>query len=1464
MAFEHRVQASRLLAMCLGMPSLGIPDGHTIVKLSFQGRVLGHNTDDLVIDFASAHGELGTLRMQLKRSLTPTASNSVFNEAVGLAWLDFKGSAFRRGRDVLLIVYQPASAKPMEPAVEVTRLAVASSVASDWKEKVHTTGFSNRKNQDAFSAMAAAAREYNSGVEVDLSELHQFAVHLRFAHHDLDSDVSAEALSQKQLLAVVTHQDTAGLHWSKLVEICAELNGVGGDVTLDTAERFLGQPLSDAFRAWRAVRQSGAGLFGLVQGQLAAQSAGGFNAPIGASAFSKEKSQVVSDSAPPSRSTSLNKLVSRQLDSINVLLKEMRYREASEQLLVLGQDQSDFDSYQRALWHLLRGMCRWHWNDDLKGAAEDFLRSAELDEDEAKFAAARIRGHLLNENTAQAMDAGLAATKRFPSAYEVWLAYANARVVSGEILTEADIPAEHRSLAVAWQLVASAQERAGDFAAAFEMAKRAVEQPDSSFFCREALLRYALQDASQNPIGASYRALPTEQFERLQTAIGAFSDRSKSLWVATQSPRALCAAVTHLGYAFILVGRPDAALDLLSEAKSREVHLDGAEVRIEIDANRDLNQGSDALSKFDERLGEVPADALIAYAQAALEGNDEKRIRLAASEAERRDSASASKDLVRTLRNLRWEFLLRSSRSTDVANEVAADNIDAASDSILDLMFAIRSNQGDGGDRKLVLDCLDKVAELVKGESDSEALHVGAQVLLRSQRYQEAAEAYLRILIPQTFTQLHIDLLHCYLRLGQFAKGRDLLASLPSSWIESDDARHLALDLAQMVRDWKEVARLATVELERSPTLCRSWILRITAAAHVDGTDIVNLAEAVPLDLEGTAQELARLAAIELRHGQVEKAVLRLYQMRRGRLHETEAAALHLTSVLLTGTKLKELEHDPEFVSSGTSVLIEGADGASRYLTIDPSVPLNLPPTEEFVGASSAEAAPLLGRRVGEEVVIKGPFGDVKTLRVLRIVSAHRRLIDLSHTSLQTTLTPNRFMTSMQMPTAPDGEPELDSIRQQVEQRVLYATETLDLYRQHPAPLGIIGGRLGVDVVDLVRGWPSAGPKLEMSNDWSQSHEAALNLLKTEERWVLDLSMLTELAALGQLEVLTRLPGVFVATATRDAVLRKLEETAVFRTSGTMFTQGGQLGFRENTKEDWERERAFLNSMAQAVDKYCTVEPAYGPPEVERSLHRMRRVLSAEEYATLLLSLQLNASVLTLDGRFRRICMLFGRQGAWPQPLLILMQATGHLDVVAYSSAVLKLMLSRRTFVSLRSTDLVCLMAKDDEFVRFGLTALSDYLADGVLNFASGERVLFLFLTLMHRSGATPLPLTLQLLEHLAEGLFRHPSVPPAWSGSCAYQAWIALELHGAERQEAVESVIRAAQRASRPVQPVAINLGTLDRTPLAPFAEHGTARQAEPVGQEGLGRSAPAVGENELSPDSTEETLSELGTPEI
>lgn len=62
---------------------------------------------------------------------------------------------------------------------------------------------------------------------------------------------------------------------------------------------------------------------------------------------------------PIGQDDSVNKIISKQLDHTNELLKENRYIDAIEYVDSIGTDLEPFDAHQKARWYLQRGLCLW-------------------------------------------------------------------------------------------------------------------------------------------------------------------------------------------------------------------------------------------------------------------------------------------------------------------------------------------------------------------------------------------------------------------------------------------------------------------------------------------------------------------------------------------------------------------------------------------------------------------------------------------------------------------------------------------------------------------------------------------------------------------------------------------------------------------------------------------------------------------------------------------------------------------------------------------------------------------------------------------------------------------------------------------------------------------------------------------------------------------------------------------------
>jgi hypothetical protein len=262
-----------------------------------------------------------------------------------------------------------------------------------------------------------------------------------------------------------------------------------------------------------------------------------------------------------------------------------------------------------------------------------------------------------------------------------------------------------------------------------------------------------------------------------------------------------------------------------------------------------------------------------------------------------------------------------------------------------------------------------------------------------------------------------------------------------------------------------------------------------------------------------------------------------------------------------------------------------------------------------------------------------------------------------------------------------------------------------------------------------------------------------------------------------------------------------------------MFTEAGQLGFQENTEEDWRREQNLLHTMAQAISDYCTVMPAYGPEVVEPNLFRMSKVLSAEEYSVVLLCLEEKASLLTLDDRFRKVASLFGLKSAWPQELLFYMASNEKIRHLDYSLAILKMLFWRRTFVSLSVHELTAMMDQGNSWLSVGVNTLRDYLCDPTVDFKSAAPVVLNFIGWFYQRGNCELGVALELVEYLVEPLLRHKDCPRGWLRVCTSHLWHTLGFASDQQEECryvAHFVYRAAERVEHPMKRVAVKATVL------------------------------------------------------
>lgn len=211
--------------------------------------------------------------------------------------------------------------------------------------------------------------------------------------------------------------------------------------------------------------------------------------------------------------------------------------------------------------------------------------------------------------------------------------------------------------------------------------------------------------------------------------------------------------------------------------------------------------------------------------------------------------------------------------------------------------------------------------------------------------------------------------------------------------------------------------------------------------------------------------------------------------------------------------------------------------------------------------------------------------------------------------------------------------------------------------------------------------------------------------------------MLVELATLGLLDVLELFPRLYVTAATKQLLDVKLEKSAHYRKSGTLFSHDGQLAMQELTEDAWRKDREYLESIETAIEAFCQVVPAYGPLEASEQLQMLEDILGDEDHAVLLACQEYGAGLLSIDARLRDLASMLGIVGASTQMLLREVLRADGLTQEEYSRAVMRLVMTRRSFVSVRAVDLIIMMNQGETFANFGINRLRSYLAEEHLAF---------------------------------------------------------------------------------------------------------------------------------------------------
>lgn len=1061
---------------------------------------------------------------------------------------------------------------------------------------------------------------------------------------------------------------------------------------------------------------------------------------------------TLQSSLPAARSDSADKMITGQLDRTNDLIKTGHYRSALEHVDSIGKDLNPFDEHQKARWHLQRAFCLWFSRDNVGEAAALFLKAAELYPDDEKMAAAKVRGLLLQKKMAEAIEAGKAASERFPTSIQVWLANANARMASGERISLQDVPSAFRDEPDALQLAAISAQESGDVSGAAALAEMSVEKPSAGIFTRGTFLRLALDDCVHDPVLAQFGLIPASKLERLKTAAKSFQPRKERLWDVESD--AVADDAVHLGFAQLLMGNHGAALDIAKEGRAAHIET-GELLRVEIQALAMSGKEDEALALASANLDKISPEAMAIAGELAANRADPDLVLKIDDVAKKRfpgNSFSAN-----YLTALRWGALAKAKRRDEVLAEIRQAG-PAMDDSLVLRCAAARVYKWAG----MLIEASDEATAAAKligpNPSSSDKLHV-ADLLIHFEMWSKAAALYEELIsgAGNGPSEAHARLLQCYVEAGNRAKAHAILTNMPAGWAEHDETRRVAINFGIKVGDWAFMLPLARKSVEKHPKEAGSWLFLLQVLIRTAEPEaFLQELRTVPDDLSGSIKDLAVLGSTESKLGEVRHGMTRLYRLVRTSNNDPEALAAYLINFLTA----KLPPEEEKAVSAGTFVEFEDCEtGAKDGVCIDPAEAGVLPRADGFFSARDAEVAAFMGALPGQEVTLPMAAGGERRVKVSAIHSAYQHLAASAQERA------HRFqglphLRAVSVGQTGDAEKDLAKMHEMLKRSSEANARFLDAYAGG-LTISLLSKAMSRSPIEICVGWQSNGPPLFVgSGTHSERDETVTLLAKKEMAVVVDSTALAELALFGALKALDALPKIFMSTATKETIFAFLHEVENDGSIGTAFDNDGKLGFIEFDESRKQTRLEFARAVANVVSR-CEVAPAYVDIDALGEAGEFAKLLANEEREALLLAKERNAILLTLDGRLRTAAkQIFGVSGAWPQALVLHALQTGDLSKRDAAEFNAREFMSNRDFVSIRSDDIMWMATQGDQWLQQSFARLRSYLSAASTERDSSFAIVMEFLDGIVRThmqvGAFA-----ALLSHFSEAFYSRKDCDP-------------------------------------------------------------------------------------------------------
>lgn len=516
------------------------------------------------------------------------------------------------------------------------------------------------------------------------------------------------------------------------------------------------------------------------------------------------------------------------------------------------------------------------------------------------------------------------------------------------------------------------------------------------------------------------------------------------------------------------------------------------------------------------------------------------------------------------------------------------------------------------------------------------------------------------------------------------------------------EARALFETLRDQALESVELLRLAAAIYERSGML-KEALQQLNKAMVLDSEDLgsrldwVRLtarngnqavverwAKRAPIPEYGDPLELMELAQIFDNFGQRKKALLLGYRTLRAHWNSSERLHMGYMGLFLIRSR-SEAFLQPKSVVEDCVVFLQDENGSARSFRIE----ANIAPSQDVIAPDHAFAQELLGKAIGNKVVLDAAIGQGVSWTIKEI---KHKYLDLFHQAIEShgTLFPNsRALGKFHID--PNDQDSFEPVFEQARARGRQAEHAVEIYKTSPMPIDGVAVMMGTDVIDASRGLRfKSGIDLDSCIGALRERDIALEAVEKGGRLLVDALTIAIWDELGLLEDLGRI-GLrpCVVQSTIDAFAQRASDARleVGQTGGSMEAAGDKVYFSEFSRAQREEkakaEEALLGWVRQNADLIPT------EPFRNELLDAAAELLSHSTHDTLTTALASDVLLIMEDRRARQIAQSAGSvRTSWTQPLLMKYQNDGAISRDRYVELLAKMVRLKIAFVAISTEDL--------------------------------------------------------------------------------------------------------------------------------------------------------------------------------